>query len=193
MVIKRDYKALALSFCLLLTGCGSPHAISETEESDRRAESGMFVFGPLLIDIHNKLWKFGPVARTANDCSNGNLFCLDAPTSFVLPKECDQNILENLPTYNGIEMTVMRKFQAAREPHEGAPDQTKSIWFLYDKDKKFAVYQYEFEKGITAILLDPTFQRDMTLVIQHSSLDELNLNPELLRIVTQEAFAACKN
>jgi hypothetical protein len=163
--------------------------------------SGVFVFGPLLLDLNRRQESYSPTTiRGLKDCSTKTHYCLTSrpkgkvggEMAIALPIKCADFAIGQSWSIQGVTTTVLGIERPARERlshHFTKPDQ---IIYLGDSSNPEVVYEYWGTSGVVAIYQG---------LLSHPRLvDDVRagLNPETLKrghrmsLITFDRFAPCK-
>jgi len=127
--------------------------------------SGVYAFGPLLLDFNHHGERFVPGQLTPMiDCSTTEVFCLTSRrgsavgvVAFAVPRWCGSSIAVGDGWRNGdVNTVVLARIEPSQEPIRNSVDyhtrQTATVYYLGDESNPRVVYEYTIGNGIVAIL-----------------------------------------
>lgn len=165
------------------------------------SERGVFVFGSIVLDFRRSVEAWGPQDAALVDCSTDRYFCAAAEiVRIVLPRSCSEVSAASVGTV----WTASRKktVVVARRTDESSSKSSHELGsgeliYLADGARNNVVYEYDRNKGVTAIYYDSSNTINLVGIATKRNLVDLVSNGELdARLhffgkVTLDPFGLC--
>lgn len=162
-----------------------------TENIISWSNRNVFVFGPAVIDLQRERFRFGPVSRAIRDCSDAEYYCITGGLSLVLPRRCQRSAEISGWDFEGNAVRIAARVQRVLEPHEGPPNGTCQGSLLFSENNRSLLYHYEYEAGVVAIYLDPTFSRDLVEAVRAGAITGDFQDQDRFDLITLDPFGPC--
>ncbi len=164
--------------------------------------SGVYVFGPIRIDLNRKIELFNPMrGHRLADCSNDEFFCLTsrrgsqpigAITHIVAPRRCSEINVGDFWVHEGVRTEVLARLERppSNTHHFSRP---RFDFYLGDESNPGIVYEYWGYEGIVAVYHG---LNDHGALVQEvrGGLDPQSLpRTHHMQLVTLDRFAGCRH
>ncbi|USI73760.1 hypothetical protein [Sphingomonas morindae] len=180
---------MATKFTALLCSTLALSAASALAES---YQPQVFAFGPLVLDLHHQMVRFGPEDRPLVDCSDPSTFCVRSDlVTFAVPRRCADLQKERFGSGDVETIVLQRKVDGGTKP-----DFAREM-LLGNPSRPNVVVGYEATFGVTYIFYDSQRKLDLVKLAREGKLTEMVKTDNYTfnikrRLITFDKLAPCE-
>ena len=163
--------------------------------------AGVYVFGPLRIDLNRLREQFNPMAmHRLVDCSTEQLFCLTSRRhdkigsvmAFVGPRRCSDFKVGDSWSNEDVRTEVLARIRTVQPPLEHHFRRSDIVYYLGDGTNPAIVYEYWAGEGVVAVYHGLSSRPDLVNDVRQG-LDPRSLPvPYRMSLMTFDRFAPCR-
>lgn len=155
-------------------------------------DRGVHVFGDLLLDYRLKLEVGGYRDESLVDCSTSVMFCSRGDmATFVVPRSCEAAKAAkpgDVWRAGELRTVVLGRRDVPLSPH----DIPGPRLLLGSADRPYAVYEYAYDRGITAMYADLAKRQDLVVVARGAVGEKINTVRDVYKARwSLDTLAAC--